>query len=242
VEFHSFRFQNFRADLMQVVCPRCDRVLSGDDMNVVTDLARCPNCAEVYKLSSLVEVTESGSVDLNDPPKGAWYREEFNGFEVGATTRHPIALFLVPFMCVWSGGSLGGIYGTQFARGKFDPFMSLFGIPFLLGTLLFGSFALMTVCGKVVIRVLDNEGEVFVGIGAIGRRRRFDWNQITTITQETALSSHIQNNMPSNTIVLGGPHKLRFGSGLSEVRRDFIANVLRIHLMGGKTSSGFEDI
>jgi hypothetical protein len=227
---------------MQVVCPRCDRVLSGDDMNVVTDLARCPNCAEVFKLSSLVEVNEAGSVDLNDPPKGAWYREEFHGFEVGATTRHPIAFFLVPFLCVWSGGSLGGIYGTQIAKGRFDPFISLFGIPFLLGTLLFGSIAFMAVCGKVVVRVLDNEGEVFIGIGAIGWRRRFHSKQISTITQESSISYTHHNLQPSKTIVLGGPHKLRFGSGLSEVRRDFIANVLRVHLMGGKTSSGFEDI
>ena len=66
-----------------------------------------------------------------------------------------MAFFLVPFMCVWSGGSLGGIYGSQFFQSKFDLSMSLFGIPFVLGTLLFGSFALMTVCGKVVVSIRE---------------------------------------------------------------------------------------
>lgn len=56
-----------------------------------------------------------------------------NGFEISATTESPIAFFLVPFMLVWSGGSLGGIYGTQIANGHFNLFLSLFGIPFCNG-------------------------------------------------------------------------------------------------------------
>ena len=50
---------------------------------------------------------------------------------LGATTRSPIAFFLVPFMCVWSGGSLGGVYGSQVLNGEFDLGISLFGIPFI---------------------------------------------------------------------------------------------------------------
>lgn len=212
---------------MQVLCAKCSRLISGDDMNVVTDLARCASCGEVFVLSSLVKASESGPVDPDEPPRGAWYQEDFDGFVVGATTRHPMAFFLVPFMCVWSGFSLGGIYGTQIARGQFNLFESLFGIPFLLGTLLFGSLALMSVCGKAVVRVRDSDGEVFMGIGPIGWRRPFDAKQVTTVRIEPY--SH-NNGQQTSIIVLDGPRKLRFGSILTEPRREFLANVLRLRL------------
>ncbi len=126
---------------MEVLRPKCNQVLGGSDINVVTDIARCRRCDEVFVLSSLVQARAFGPVNLDDPPRGAWYRREFNGFVVGASMRHPMAFFLVPFMCVWSGFSLGGIYGTQIVQGRLNLFMSLFGIPFILGTLLFGTLA-----------------------------------------------------------------------------------------------------
>jgi hypothetical protein len=199
-------------------------------MNVVTDVACCRECDEVFALSSLVQSSPTGPVDLNDPPRGCWYREEFDGFAVGATTRHPRAFVLVPFMCVWSGFSLGGIYGSQIVNGKFDLMMSLFGIPFVLGTLFIGSTALMAVCGRVVVRVHDSAGEVFTGIGPIGWRRLFDSHEITAVRVEPYLSG---NNQRSLTIALDGRDKMRFGSGLTEARRDFVANVLRKQLTHG---------
>ncbi len=223
---------------MQVLCPKCGQTLGGNDINVVTDLARCPSCGEVFGLSTLVQANPTNAVDPHDPPRGAWFREDFNGFEVGTTTRHPIAFFLVPFMCVWSGGSLGGIYGSQIISGQFNLLLSLFGIPFCLGTLLFGSIALMTVCGQIYVRVVDSEGVVFIGVGPLGWRRPFDWKQVTAIRVEASINN---NHQPSQTIVLDGPRKLRFGSGVTEVRRDFIADVLRQELANdryGSRSSG----
>jgi hypothetical protein len=225
-----------KAESMQVVCSKCGRVLAGDDLNVVKDIARCARCGEVFALSSLVEANAAWPVDLDNPPRGAWYRGEFNGFVVGATTRHPMALFLVPFMCVWSGFSLGGIYGTQIVQGRLNLLMSLFGIPFILGTLLFGWIALMAVFGKVVVRVSDSEGVVFTGIGPVGLRRPFNPCEVTTVRVEPHLGGYGSsgNNWPSMTIVLDGARKVRFGGGLREARRDFLANVLRQKLVTDK--------
>jgi hypothetical protein len=207
-------------------------LLAGSAINVATDVARCERCDEVFELSTLVRAGASGRVvDVDDPPRGAWYRAEFDGFVVGATTRHPMAFFLVPFLCVWSGGSLGGIYGSQIVQGRFDWFQSLFGIPFLLGTLFLGAMTLMAVCGKLVVRVADSEGEVFAGIGALGWRRPFDASQVTSVRMEPYVGGHVQGSM---RIVLDGPRKLRFGSILSEARRDFVADVLRQELTGVK--------
>jgi hypothetical protein len=205
-------------------------VPAGNALNVATDFARCDRCDEVFELSTLVRAGAAGSVDLDNPPRGTWYQGEFNGFVVGATTRHLMALFLVPFLCVSSGFSLRGIYGSQFIQGRFDVFQSLFWIPFVLGTLLLGSMALMAVCGKVVVRVADSEGDVFTGIGPLEWRRLFDAQQITSLRIEP----YVSGRQHSMRIVLDGPHKLRFGSLLTEARRDFIANALRLELTGGK--------
>jgi hypothetical protein len=112
-----------------------------------------------------------------------------------------------------------------------DFFESLFGIPFVLGALRFGSIALMAVCGKVVVQVLDSDGVEFTGIGPVSWRRPFNAHELTGVRVEPHFSGQ---NHQSMTIVLDGPHKLRFASGLTEPRRDFIANVLRQELAGGK--------
>ena len=43
-----------------------------------------------------------------------------DGFRLTLSTRSCIAFFLVPFTLFWAGGSLGGIYGTQIAKGEFN--------------------------------------------------------------------------------------------------------------------------
>lgn len=66
------------------------------------------------------------------------------------------------------GGALGGIYGSQIMAGEFNLMLSLFGIPFVLGTLFLGSIALMTVCGKVVVSTSYDQGKIFTGVGPFG--------------------------------------------------------------------------
>ena len=200
-------------------------------MNVATDVARCRHCSEIFALSELIQANSSVPIDLDHPPRGAWYAPGVDGFVVGATTRNPVAFFLVPFMCVWSGLSLGGIYGTQIVTGRFNVLMSLFGIPFLLGTLVLGSVAVMSVCGHVVVRLSGSAGVVFTGVGPIGFRKHFDANEVTAVRVAPDLSG---NRASAVLIVLDGPHRVRFGSGLTEARRDFIAGVLRSEMLNRK--------
>jgi hypothetical protein len=168
---------------MKVCCPSCRQAIAAEHVNVGSDVAFCPPCNEAFSLSSLVAAGEADDGDLGEPPRGCWFRLGFNDWQVGATTRSYAALFMVPFMCVWSGFSLGGIYGRQIVNGRFDLTQSLFGIPFVAGTLIFGWFAALTVCGKTTVTVRDEQAESFVGIGPIGWRRRFEWSTITRVTE-----------------------------------------------------------
>jgi hypothetical protein len=209
----------------QIICPKCRAKIPLEDVNVATDLALCRRCNQTWGYADLIEDTKLADVIPSAPPKGTWYRETGpRAFEVGTTLRSPIAFFLVPFMCVWSGGSLGGIYGTQIAKGHFDLTQSLFGIPFLLGTLLFGSIAVMSVCGKVAVKVDGEAGVIFTGVGPVGWRRRFNWRGVTAIhcTEKTG-----NRGATSEQITLEGEKRMNFAGGVKTERLDFMLAMLR---------------
>jgi len=212
---------------MKLTCPACNALVPASQLNVARDVGICPQCDEGFVISEVLNPDEElEGFDIKDAPAGAWFESRMNGWEMGASTRSPIAFFLVPFMAVWSGGSLGGIYGTQMVSGKFSLVMSLFGIPFLLGTLVIGSAALMAVCGRVVVSVERNQGRVFAGIGRLGWTRRFDWSAITSV-EETTTSFRGAGNHGGAAIALSGQSRLTFGSNLNEKRRYFILQALR---------------
>ncbi len=191
---------------------------------MATDLAFCPQCNDGFKVSESIDQESVSPDSLRNPPKGAWFRKEMDRVVVGATTRSPVAFFLVPFMCVWSGFSLGGIYGSQIAKGEFDLGSSLFGIPFVLGSILFWSFALMAICGKVEVSI-GNMSSVFVGIGKVGWTRSFEWSAVQTIREDGTNVSYPGGHQAA--IVLEGKERLKFGTGLNEKRRYFVLNALK---------------
>jgi hypothetical protein len=209
---------------MKPFCPACRREIPLADVNVSTDVALCRRCEQTFSYAELIEDERGAPVELGRPPKGAWFHRDMSGFEVGVTTRSAGAFFLVPFMCVWSGFSLGGIYGSQIVKGEFSLTASLFGIPFVLGTLLFGSIAVMSVCGKVLVRVNRNAGLVFVGVGPLGWRRKFDWDGVAGIhlTQKCGNRGSV-----TDEITLEGRKRLSFASGVKAERLDFMLGALR---------------
>lgn len=209
---------------MKFNCPSCRLPFLPENINIQTDLALCKDCGGIARISELVD-EEFDTSTLSQPPKGAWYRQTMSETIIGATTRHPMAFMMVPFMCVWSGFSLGGIYGTQITNGKFSLMMSLFGLPFLIGTILLGSLALMAVCGKVEVRLRGRRGVVFVGVGSLGWKRALNLDEVDTIIEETHATNYPGSQGAG--IVMKGKSRLRFATNLSEARRHFMLNALK---------------
>ncbi len=210
---------------MKVICPKCHRDIESNNLNMQTDIAQCNNCNEVFRISQLFNEVTPTNFNISNPPKGAWFKKEFDKKIIGASTRSPIAFFIVPFMIIWSGASLGGIYGTQIATGEFNLFPSLFGIPFLLGTIMFGSLAVMSVAGKVVIEIDKSVGKVFVGVGRLGWVRTFDWNKVELVREDNSLVRYPGGF--NSGIILEGQTRIKFGTNLNEKRRYFIIQVLK---------------
>lgn len=211
-------------------CPNCQTSIPIQNINVQTDIGKCDACSSVFKVSDIF-TDVNPRFNINHAPAGAWFHQNFNQTTVGATTRSPMAFFLVPFMLVWSGGSLGGIYGSQIVSGEFDLFMSLFGIPFFIGSVVFWSITLMAIWGKVELTFNKQGGTIFTGVGKIGITKRFQWNEVARIEESTS-----QYKYPGGhgaQIVFEGKNRHTFGSGLNEQRRYYLLQALKtMHAQG----------
>ena len=208
---------------MSMRCPSCNAQIDPGDVNIQADVAMCRACTSVLRTSDLLRESERVR-ELICPP-GAWATMVGDERRIGATTRSPKAFFMVPFMCVWSGMALGGIYGSQLKSGKFNPVISLFGIPFLVASIVVWTMTAMNVFGRVELKIRGDEGELFTGIGSIGWTRRFvlsDFNKIS----ESVGSQSVRGGSTSK-IVLEGARRLTFGSMLNQERRFFVIESLR---------------
>jgi hypothetical protein len=211
---------------VKITCPECAKEIPLADTNPSTDVALCRACEKNFSFADLANDAEELSVDLTRPPAGTWVRELGGGFEVGTTTRNASAFFLVPFTAIWSGGSLGGIYGSQIYKGHFDWKISLFGIPFLLGSMFLIPAALMAVCGKIIVRGAGDTVSISTGIGPLCFTRRFRWSEIKRVHETLSKWQQNNRNMPLIELVREGK-PIGFGSQLSEPRRKFLLAMLK---------------
>jgi hypothetical protein len=206
-------------------CPKCAGEVLSQNINIQTDVAQCHHCNAIFRISENLERINEDGFDLKSPPAGAWVRNDINKIVIGATTRSPIAFFLVPFMVVWSGGSIGTIYGGQLMRGEFDAFSSLFGIPFLLGSVVLWSLALMAIWGKVELTLDQQGGSIFTGLGQIGLTKKFSWEEVSTVKEEQTLMRYPGSQ--GHAIVLEGKRKISFGQGIREGRRYYLFRAMK---------------
>ena len=170
-------------------CPECGANVPLADMNVAADVALCRACGT---RSRIAELRESGDVatdckalfgltpkhvkvirDQNDPSGKVELRYwKFN----------PVALFLIPFTCVWSGMSIGVIYGSQILEHKFNPRLSLVGVPFLIGTVVLVGVIVNMLFARRRLVLERGHGAYSAKVFGIGRTRHFDLNRETKLS------------------------------------------------------------
>ena len=206
-------------------CPKCKAAIEKAHINIHTDIAQCTQCQHVFKISENIGLDVEDGFNINQPPSGAWFIQEAEQIRMGATTRSPMAFFLVPFMVVWSGGSIGGLYGSQLLKWDFDPLMSLFGIPFLIGSIIFWSFTLMTIWGKVELTLNQAGGSVFTGVGTLGMTNTFTWDEVNTIKESG--SYYRYPGSQGSSLQIEGKKRISFGLGVNESRRYYLMRAFK---------------
>lgn len=205
-------------------CLKCSAVIPPENINHETYIAQCKACGEILPLLDIVEAEEVRNF-LENPPDKTFFEKTPEGFRVSAGTQSPGALVLVIFLTIFSGGALVVPILLMLHEKEPDPLVVLVPAFLLAVSGIFWVTAAMMLGGKVVVEVKGDSGVVFTGVGLFGRKKRFNWSDISGFCQETA--KWHGPGCSGTMIVAQGVEKLEFGSMLEGRRRLYLLGVLR---------------
>lgn len=214
-------------------CEHCRAEIPIEDVNVSTDIALCRACGKTMPFSNIAPVPGAGGFDMEHPPKGVRFVDNpVHGKSIVYRKIPASLVFIIPFTMFWSGISMGGIYGTQIAKGEFNPAISLFGIPFLIGTVVLVTTIVFGLFGRWRISFNHGVMAVVAEVGPVGWTRRISYDQETRVCVKT--SGRSKNGQPQETIqVASGGNLLKFGSSIPDEPKRFIAEAVRRSVLGG---------
>lgn len=218
---------------MEIECPKCGQRVAAEDVNVAKDLALCRRCNEAFAVSDALGASELADVDFSNPPRGVEISDLGNRLTLTSTARSSMAWFFVIFAVFWNSivsvflsiAIAGAVTGEEVMDGPFPGFLFVFLIPFVLVGVGMAGAALFTLVGKVRVTLDRDVLTVFTGVGSIGRVKTIDWREVTAV--RIVDSGARSNNQPMMAVEVDGPSPIRFGTLLSEERRNFLAAVLR---------------
>ena len=166
---------------MEFHCPECGLPIETADLAPAQGLAVCRFCEKSHPLAACQEAIPFERRNITPEltlPKGVKVEETMDGFRLVLSMRSCVAFFLVPFTLFWAGGSLGGFYGTQIAKGEFNLWMSLFGLPFLAGSVFLIAITVMAVAGRTVVELAAGKLSIRTGALGIYRTKSAAWDDV----------------------------------------------------------------
>ncbi|MFI4881210.1 MAG: hypothetical protein ACIAQU_01350 [Phycisphaerales bacterium JB064] len=108
-------------------------------------------------------------------------------------------------------------------------FMGLFLTPFvLIGLAMFGAL-LVSVAGKVEVRLHGPDGVVFTGVGPFGWKRKFDADAVEAV-RLTESDVEVNNRKQRAIAIETAKKTIKFGSGMPDQRRLWLGGVLKTML------------
>jgi hypothetical protein len=111
-------------------------------------------------------------------------------------------------------------------------FVWIFIMPFVaIGLMLIAAF-LVSLTGRIEVRVRDHRGSVFIGVGPIVWRRRFDPVEVKSVS--IGETTWAQNEQRKPVVVIDCGRKIRFGSTLPEERRAWLGAITQTILVPGR--------
>ncbi len=213
-------------------CRSCGAGIALADVNVANDIALCRACGKTMPFSEIAPIPGASNVDLRNPPKGVRIEENpMQGRTIIYKKISPIVLFLIPFTAFWSGLSMFGIYGSQIKKGHFDLGQSLFGLPFLIGTVFLVSFILFCLFGRWRITFAGRVLQVSMQLGPLVWTRKQGYSPTTRVSLQ---NSQVQRNGNTQRMIQVETQgeKLKFGTMFPEEVKEFIAETVRRTIAG----------
>jgi hypothetical protein len=224
---------------MDFRCPECGLPIETADLAPAQGLAVCRFCEKPFPLAACqtaVPFAQRNIVPELTPPKGVDVVETMDGFRLTLSSRSCIAFFLVPFTLFWAGGSLGGIYGTQIAKGKFELFQSLFGLPFLVGSVFLIAVTAMAVAGRSVVELAGGRLNLRTGALGIYRTKSADWRDVRgcRLTEVTRRGRSSYATSYQVEVAVEGAEPLRFGVGAERETMLWVTRFLAGRIQRGR--------
>ena len=206
---------------MEFHCPDCGLPIEVADLAPAQGVAVCRFCQKPHPLQACqaaVPYEQRNIVPELAVPKGVRIEETMDGFRLTISTRSCIAIFLVPFTLFWAGGSLGGIYGMQIAKGEFNLVMSLFGLPFLAGSVFLIALTVMTVAGRCVVELAGGQFSIRTGAMGIYRTQSVAWDDVLSCRLTEATSRGRSSYSPTYKVEVAfeGGKTLKLGGTEAE--------------------------
>ncbi|UDQ96643.1 hypothetical protein AAEX28_06170 [Lentisphaerota bacterium WC36G] len=179
---------------MKLKCPKCEQEINIADINMQTDSVLCRSCEEIFNINECTEIIDKEHIKniYNNPPNGCMIREDFDGKTLIIKKKSLLGiLILTIFTLIWSGLSIGSIYVMPILNGKFNVEQGLFGIPFVLGTIILVNVIMCMLFGAKKIKIANGELYYFNGLAKVGIKKRL---QVSQIKEVNITRSNIQTN------------------------------------------------
>lgn len=218
-------------------CPKCGHEVPLKDINVAKDIMLCMACGETSSFSEVKRARDDAQREdegrkllSGKPPKHLKVETDptTGGVRLIYHRLSKQAIFLVPFTTVWAGFSLTVIYGSQIMKGEFDWRVSLFGLPFLIGSIALISTCCYMLFGKQVLTLACGKGMFFRGVGSIGRRKRFAFDRTTRVG--CGSTDYAVNGISLSELRLSTPGQaktIRICVGMDEDALDYAEAVIK---------------
>lgn len=208
-------------------CPTCGALLAMEDVNMATDMALCRACSKISKISELMQEERDERI-LDSLPRRMSVVKTARGLEVTYRKHKGMGFFMLFFAIVWNAMTYAALFAVMEEMPRESLFALLFLIPFVLIGL--GTFfsAVYVLFSRIMLILTPGRGELFRGVGSLGRRQQFLLAKDSCISIE---ASNIQeNHRVLNKIIVEQPSgkPFEFGTGIAEKEaQQYVAALLR---------------
>ena len=236
---------------MRLVCPKCQGLITAENVNVSTDLATCPACNEIFKASELM-----ADVDLSEnlePPVGS-------GIEFRADTAES-GTFLIPkrkfsgkdfFPMVFATVWVCFITFWTFMAAQGSWWFAAFSTPFWVAGIIMWRGIIIGLTERQEISVGPDELAILKKSAVSSRREAVPYSDIDTIEVDRLIPrdpftmvrhmqrftdpSGMMGGLPMPTIVHGAK-KAHFAENVSEAEMKWLVRMLKaiVYKKAGKT-------
>jgi hypothetical protein len=245
-------------------CPACNAEIPLADINIPEGVGLCRACGKLSRLADIADASDSADLasQPGPPPAGCRIDDDGAGITVRASCRSLSGAAGALFICLFWNGivsifvllAFAGLYTNLVGplphwfpapgNGKHNSgiplgmciFLCIFLIPFVtIGLVIFAGL-LTCIAGETRVIISGATAAARTGIGPFGWTKRFDATAVKRIS--ICQTTWKQNDQSRPLIHIEADRPIKFGSALTEERRNWMIAALRTLLIDPKHKRG----